>query len=167
MGSGTSAQISTHEDLFKSTIDTRNVMNILLEYMLKEVSVRDFLLLSNPNECKKYALFMSNSLYDQFYKLKLMPTKDQRGFLLFRKIDDLELSVRSQNCLKNENITYIGDLVTKTESKMLQTPNFGKKSLNELKEVLGAMNLKFGMEVPGNWPPKNLLELIQKYEHKL
>ena len=85
MGSSISTQINTHEDLFKSTIDTRNVMNILLEYMLKEVSVRDFLLLSNPNECKKYALFMSNSLYDQFYKLKLMPTKDQRGFLLFRK----------------------------------------------------------------------------------
>lgn len=86
---------------------------------------------------------------------------------LLRKIDDLELSVRSQNCLKNENIVYIGDLVTKTESKMLQTPNFGKKSLNELKEVLAVMNLKFGMEVPGGWPPKNLQELIQKYENKL
>lgn len=86
---------------------------------------------------------------------------------LLRKIDDLELSVRSQNCLKNENIVYIGDLVTKTESKMLQTPNFGKKSLNELKDVLAVMNLKFGMEIPGGWPPKNLQELIQKYESKL
>lgn len=86
---------------------------------------------------------------------------------LLRRIDDLELSVRSQNCLKNENIVYIGDLVTKAESKMLQTPNFGKKSLNELKEVLGMMNLRFGMEVPGQWPPKDLQELIQKYENKL
>jgi DNA-directed RNA polymerase subunit alpha len=85
---------------------------------------------------------------------------------LLRKIDDLELSVRSQNCLKNDNIVYIGDLVVRTESKMLQTPNFGKKSLTELREVLSSMNLRFGMEVT-TWPPKNLQELIKKYESKL
>jgi DNA-directed RNA polymerase subunit alpha len=85
---------------------------------------------------------------------------------LLRKIDDLELSVRSQNCLKNDNIVYIGDLVIRTESKMLQTPNFGKKSLTELREVLSSMNLRFGMEVSA-WPPKNLQELIKKYESKL
>ncbi len=58
---------------------------------------------------------------------------------LLRKVDELELSVRSANCLKNDNIVYIGDLVQKTEQEMLRTPNFGRKSLNEIKEVLAAM----------------------------
>lgn len=84
---------------------------------------------------------------------------------LLRKIDDLELSVRSQNCLKNDNVRYIGDLVIKTEAKMLQTPNFGKKSLNEIKEVLGSMNLKFGMEIVG-WPPANIEELAKKFDEQ-
>lgn len=81
---------------------------------------------------------------------------------LLRKVDDLELSVRSHNCLKNDSITYIGDLVAKTEAKMLQTPNFGKKSLFEIKDVLASMNLKFGMEVEG-WPPENIEELAKKH----
>lgn len=97
------------------------------------------------------------------------PEEDKLPFdvNLLRKVDDLELSVRSQNCLKNDNIVYIGDLVVRTESKMLQTPNFGKKSLNEIKDVLGAMDLRFGMEIPGGWPPDNLQALIKKYESKL
>jgi len=85
---------------------------------------------------------------------------------LLRKVDDLELSVRSQNCLKNDNIIYIGDLVTKTESEMLRTPNFGRKSLNEIKELLASMNLKFGMEIDA-WPPENIEELIKRYEEQL
>lgn len=84
---------------------------------------------------------------------------------LLKKVDELELSVRSQNCLKNDNIVYIGDLVCKTESEMLKTPNFGRKSLNEIKEVLCSMGLKFGMEVQG-WPPENLEELSKKLEDK-
>ncbi|MCE2993785.1 MAG: DNA-directed RNA polymerase subunit alpha [Alphaproteobacteria bacterium] len=85
---------------------------------------------------------------------------------LLRRVDDLELSVRSHNCLKNDNITYIGDLVVKTEGEMLKTPNFGKKSLNEIKELLVSMGLRFGMEVAG-WPPENTEELIKKYEDQL
>jgi DNA-directed RNA polymerase subunit alpha len=77
---------------------------------------------------------------------------------LLRRVDELELSVRSANCLKNENLTYIGDLVQKTEGEMLRTPNFGRKSLNEIKEVLAQMGIGFGMTVP-NWPPENLEEL--------
>ena len=77
---------------------------------------------------------------------------------LLRKVDELELSVRSANCLKNDNIVYIGDLVQKTEAEMLRTPNFGRKSLNEIKEVLAHMGLSLGMEVPG-WPPDNIEEL--------
>jgi len=82
---------------------------------------------------------------------------------LLRKVDELELSVRSANCLKNDNIVYIGDLVQKTESEMLRTPNFGRKSLNEIKEVLAQMGLSLGMDVPG-WPPDNIEELARRVE---
>ncbi len=82
---------------------------------------------------------------------------------LLKKVDELELSVRSANCLKNDNIVYIGDLIQKTEAEMLRTPNFGRKSLNEIKEVLAQMGLHLGMEVP-NWPPENIEELAKKFE---
>ncbi len=82
---------------------------------------------------------------------------------LLRKVDELELSVRSANCLKNDNIIYIGDLVQKTEAEMLRTPNFGRKSLNEIKEVLSQMGLHLGMEIP-NWPPENIEDLAKKLE---
>ena len=82
---------------------------------------------------------------------------------LLRKVDELELSVRSANCLKNDNIIYIGDLVQKTEAEMLRTPNFGRKSLNEIKEVLAQMGLHLGMEIPG-WPPDNIEELAKRLE---
>ena len=82
---------------------------------------------------------------------------------LLKKVDELELSVRSANCLKNDNIVYIGDLIQKTEAEMLRTPNFGRKSLNEIKEVLASMGLHLGMEVP-NWPPDNIEDLAKRYE---
>jgi DNA-directed RNA polymerase subunit alpha len=82
---------------------------------------------------------------------------------LLRRVDELELSVRSANCLKNDNIIYIGDLVQKSEAEMLRTPNFGRKSLNEIKEVLAQMGLTLGMEVSG-WPPENIDELLKKME---
>jgi DNA-directed RNA polymerase subunit alpha len=82
---------------------------------------------------------------------------------LLRKVDELELSVRSANCLKNDNIVYIGDLVQKTEAEMLRTPNFGRKSLNEIKEVLSAMGLHLGMEIT-NWPPENIEDLAKRLE---
>jgi DNA-directed RNA polymerase subunit alpha len=82
---------------------------------------------------------------------------------LLKKVDELELSVRSANCLKNDNIVYIGDLIQKTESEMLRTPNFGRKSLNEIKEVLAGMGLHLGMEVP-TWPPENIEDLAKRYE---
>lgn len=71
---------------------------------------------------------------------------------LFRSVDDLELSVRSANCLKNANIRYIGELVCKSEAEMLKTKNFGRKSLNEIKEILTNMGLSLGMKIDG-WPP--------------
>jgi hypothetical protein len=82
---------------------------------------------------------------------------------LLRKVDELELSVRSANCLKNDNIVYIGDLVQKTESEMLRTPNFGRKSLNEIKEVLKIMNLELGMDIE-SWPPENIEDLVKRLD---
>ena len=84
---------------------------------------------------------------------------------LLMKVDELELSVRSANCLKNDNIVYIGDLVQKTESEMLKTPNFGRKSLNEIKEVLTTMGLGLGLQLD-SWPPENIEELAKKFEQQ-
>jgi len=80
---------------------------------------------------------------------------------LLMKVDELELSVRSANCLKNDNIVYIGDLVHKSESEMLKTPNFGRKSLNEIKDVLSTMGLGLGMRID-NWPPENIEDLASR-----
>ena len=85
---------------------------------------------------------------------------------LLMKVEELELSVRSANCLKNDNIVYIGDLVQKSEGEMLRTPNFGRKSLNEIKEVLTAMGLGLGMRLD-NWPPENIEDLAQRLEQSL
>jgi DNA-directed RNA polymerase subunit alpha len=82
---------------------------------------------------------------------------------LLKKVDELELSVRSANCLKNDNIIYIGDLVLYSESEMLRTPNFGRKSLNEIKEVLGHMGLHLGMEI-ASWPPENIEDMAKRLE---
>ncbi len=91
---------------------------------------------------------------------------NQLNRYLLKKVDELELSVRSANCLKNDNIIYIGDLVGKTEAEMLRTPNFGRKSLNEIKEVLSSMGLRLGMDIP-NWPPENIEDMAKKLEAEL
>jgi len=107
-------------------------------------------------------LFIS---FDEPKKKVAEETKPELPFnpALLKKVDELELSVRSANCLKNDNIVYIGDLIQKTEGEMLRTPNFGRKSLNEIKEVLTGMGLHLGMEVP-NWPPENIEDLAKKFE---
>ncbi len=106
-------------------------------------------------------------LFINFEEVEELPERAEEELYfnrnLLRKVDELELSVRSANCLKNDNIVYIGDLVRKTEAQMLKTPNFGRKSLNEIKEVLASMGLRFGMEVDG-WPPENIEELAKKFE---
>ena len=94
---------------------------------------------------------------------KAKPSEPEFNRNLLKRVEELELSVRSMNCLKNDNIIYIGDLVQKTEPEMLRTPNFGRKSLNEIKEVLNSMSLYLGMEIP-NWPPDNIAELSRKLE---
>jgi DNA-directed RNA polymerase subunit alpha len=103
--------------------------------------------------------------FDEPQQLRLEEQQDDLPFNrnLLRKVDELELSVRSANCLKNDNIVYIGDLVQKSEQEMLRTPNFGRKSLNEIKEVLTAMGLALGMNVQG-WPPENIEDLARRLE---
>ena len=81
--------------------------------------------------------------------------EDEVDPILIRPVDDLELTVRSANCLKAENIYYIGDLIQRTEVELLKTPNLGKKSLTEIKDVLAARGLSLGMRLE-NWPPPNL-----------
>ena len=95
----------------------------------------------------------------------ITPTKEepQLNVNLLRKVEELELSVRSANCLKNDEIIYIGDLVQKTESEMLRTPNFGRKSLNEIKEILATMTLELGMKIEG-WPPENIEDIRKKLD---
>ena len=119
--------------------------------------------------------FAARILQDQFQifinfeeAVEARPAEDDKPELdfnpaLLRKVDELELSVRSANCLKNDNIVYIGDLIQKTEAEMLRTPNFGRKSLNEIKEVLAQMGLHLGMEAP-NWPPENIEDLAKRFE---
>lgn len=107
-------------------------------------------------------------IFINFDEPKMESASDAREELpfnpaLLRKVDELELSVRSANCLKNDNIVYIGDLIQKTEAEMLRTPNFGRKSLNEIKEVLATLGLHLGMDVP-DWPPDNIEELAKKFD---
>jgi DNA-directed RNA polymerase subunit alpha len=83
------------------------------------------------------------------------PRSPQVDPILLRPVDDLELTVRSANCLKAENIYYIGDLIQRTENELLKTPNLGRKSLNEIKEVLASRGLTLGMKLE-NWPPSGL-----------
>ena len=119
--------------------------------------------------------FAARILQDQFQifinfeeAVEARPAEDDKPELdfnpaLLRKVDELELSVRSANCLKNDNIVYIGDLIQKYEAEMLRTPNFGRTSLNEIKEVLAQMGLHLGMEAP-NWPPENIEDLAKRFE---
>jgi len=84
--------------------------------------------------------------------------------LFLKKLDDFELSVGSTNVLRNENIDCIGDLIQKSEAEMLRMPNFGRKALNEINELLAQMGLRLGMDVPG-WPPDNIEELAKRFRH--
>ena len=103
-------------------------------------------------------------LHDQisvFVQLKESETADDEVLeeridpVLLRSVDDLELTVRSANCLKAENIYYIGDLIQRTEVELLKTPNLGKKSLTEIKDVLATRGLSLGVKLE-NWPPASL-----------
>jgi DNA-directed RNA polymerase subunit alpha len=115
----------------------------------------------DPEEAVRYAARVLVEQLSVFADLKGMPTQieekkaTQIDPILLRPVDDLELTVRSANCLKAENIYYIGDLIQRTETELLKTPNLGRKSLNEIKEVLASRGLTLGMKLE-NWPPAGL-----------
>jgi DNA-directed RNA polymerase subunit alpha len=100
-----------------------------------------------------------HAFVDMKFEESRSDNKERNEFdpVLLRPVDDLELTVRSANCLKAENIYYIGDLVQKSENELLKTPNLGKKSLTEIKDVLASRSLSLGMKLE-NWPPQNLGE---------
>jgi DNA-directed RNA polymerase subunit alpha len=114
-----------------------------------------------PEEAVRYAARILVEQLSIFADLKGMPVSmeekkaTQIDPVLLRPVDDLELTVRSANCLKAENIYYIGDLIQRTETELLKTPNLGRKSLNEIKEVLASRGLTLGMKLE-NWPPAGL-----------
>jgi DNA-directed RNA polymerase subunit alpha len=115
----------------------------------------------DPEEAVRYAARILVEQLSVFADLKGIPTpadpkkETQIDPILLRPVDDLELTVRSANCLKAENIYYIGDLIQRTETELLKTPNLGRKSLNEIKEVLASRGLTLGMRLE-NWPPAGL-----------
>ena len=115
----------------------------------------------DPEEAVRYAARILVEQLSVFADLKGLPTQieekkaTQIEPILLRPVDDLELTVRSANCLKAENIYYIGDLIQRSETELLKTPNLGRKSLNEIKEVLATRGLTLGMKLE-NWPPAGL-----------
>jgi DNA-directed RNA polymerase subunit alpha len=114
-----------------------------------------------PEEAVRYAARILVDQLSVFAQLEgtALPTEEKKALavdpILLRPVDDLELTVRSANCLKAENIYYIGDLIQRTETELLKTPNLGRKSLNEIKEVLASRGLTLGMRLE-NWPPAGL-----------
>ncbi len=118
----------------------------------------------DPEEAIRYAARVLMDQLSVFADLEGTPAVAQQEKtptidpVLLRPVDDLELTVRSANCLKAENIYYIGDLIQRTETELLKTPNLGRKSLNEIKEVLASRGLTLGMKLE-NWPPAGLEKL--------
>jgi DNA-directed RNA polymerase subunit alpha len=123
----------------------------------------------DPEEVIKHAASILHdqlSVFVDFEKVKDQVLEEvvveEQSFdpVLLRPVDDLELTVRSANCLKAENIFYIGDLIQRTEVELLRTPNLGKKSLTEIKDILAIKGLSLGMRLE-NWPPENLVDQSQ------
>ena len=123
-----------------------------------------------PEEAIRYAARVLVQQLSVFADLESTPIPKEKPQLpqidpiLLRPVDDLELTVRSANCLKVENIYYIGDLIQRTEAELLRTPNLGRKSLNEIKEVLASRELTLGMKLD-NWPPANLENISKDQNH--
>lgn len=141
----------TDYDKLALTVETNGVVTpedaVALSARILQEQLKTFVNFEDPEEIK-----------EEEEKVVLPFPKE-----LLCKVDELELSVRSSNCLKNDNIVYIGDLVQRTENDMLRTPNFGRKSLNEIKGVLETMGLHLGMQVEG-WPPEDIDVLAKGFE---
>ena len=119
------------------------------------VTPEDAVALSAKILKEQLTVFINFEEEQEFELREESPTEDKANEHLLRSVDELDLSVRAENCLQAANIKYIGDLVQKTEGEMLKTKNFGRKSLKEIKELLAEMGLGLGMKLD-NWPPKEL-----------
>jgi len=154
----------------------QNMMNSLIEHEVIKTTVPKakelrrviepmITLAKNPTLANKRLAFdrlrSRDSVVKLFGELAAFDAPPPRGGntpfdpILLRPVDELELTVRSANCLKAENIYYIGDLIQRTENELLKTPNLGRKSLNEIKEVLASRGLTLGMKLE-SWPPAGL-----------
>ncbi|HSA32276.1 MAG TPA: DNA-directed RNA polymerase subunit alpha [bacterium] len=114
---------------------------------------------------REHTRFLINFAIEEETEGKEGDLSEETDWNLYKTIDDLDLSVRSYNCLKSANIRFVGDLVKKSEAEMLKTKNFGRKSLNEIKLILLNMGLYFGMELP-NFPDQRILDQIEKKKEK-
>ena len=121
----------------------------------KSVAPDDAVALAAKILKEQLTVFINFEEEEEFIDLDDEPTEDRFNEHLLRSVDELDLSVRAENCLQAANIKHIGDLVLKTEAEMLKTKNFGRKSLKEIKELLAEMGLSLGMKLE-NWPPKEL-----------
>ena len=110
---------------------------------------------------REHTRFLINFSFDESDDVDISDAKEEVNMNLYKTIDELDLSVRSHNCLKNAAIRYVGELVKKSEGEMLKTKNFGRKSLNEIKILLIKMGLQFGMDVD-NFPDMKIIEKIEK-----
>ena len=145
-------RLNNRTDYDKLTLEIKTNGSITAEESFKKaVSILTNFLMAIDNAHEK----IFNSAVNKEDKVEV---KNDVNYNLFKKIEDLELSVRSLNCLKNDGIEYVGDLAKKQEIDMMKMPNFGRKSLNELKRMLADMNLYFGMNI--EWPPKNMDEMV-------
>jgi hypothetical protein len=120
------------------------------------------------NRCRYFEFggYRSSSIFESDPASEDMPSLREKVSLngnFLRQVDEFEFSVRTGNCLKNEGIIYIGDLVQRTEVELLRTPNFGRKSLNEIKGILLPMGLHLGVEISG-WPPDNIQEISKRFK---
>ena len=124
-------------------------------------------------DCEEALTFAARVLHDQlsvfinFEEAPPQPVEEEPDLLgfnpeLLRRMDDLELSVRASNCMRHENIVYLGDLVTRSEAALMRVPNFGRKSLNEIKAMLATLGLSLGMEV-ATWPPDDVEALARRH----
>jgi DNA-directed RNA polymerase subunit alpha len=140
-----SARVENRTDLDKLTIEIETNGTIDAEEAIRV--------------CASILQRQLHSFVDMKFEESRADKKERNDFdpVLLRSVDDLELTVRSANCLKAENIHYIGDLVQRTENELLKTPNLGKKSLTEIKDVLASRSLSLGMKLE-NWPPASLGE---------
>jgi len=110
---------------------------------------------------REHTRFLINFSFDESDDVDVLDSKEEVNMNLYKTIDELDLSVRSHNCLKNATIRYVGELVKRSEGEMLKTKNFGRKSLNEIKILLLKMGLQFGMDIE-NFPDMKIIEKIEK-----